>query len=73
MKNNKISIRAWWWGRVIPETCKHLTNLSSLSDDEFDELEDLKQIYLKSKEKGIKLDWGYQFQKKHFFRGKHGL
>ena len=67
MTRRKRKLIAWWWGRIIPKSHKHLTNLSNLSSDQINELQTLKDIFLYEQGKGIELSWGKQVTAKDFF------
>ena len=55
MTRRKRKLISWWWGRIIPQTHKHLTNLSNLNRDQVNELQKLKDIFFYAQEKGIQL------------------
>ena len=64
MSKHEREIIAFWWGRVLPESCKHLANLSILCKDEIAELSVLKETLIEAKKKGVDLTWGHHVKKK---------
>lgn len=63
MNERRKEMRSYWWGRVLPETCQHLRDLSILTDDDVRELEVLRHIVLEAEKKEVELTWGHQVTK----------
>lgn len=58
---DNTSIRAWWWGRTMPEEEYKTIDLSDLTKKDINRLRELKQLVELAEEKGIELPFGQQF------------